>query len=73
MRGHSEEAAMPESSQIRRDSIMGCTIRGTSGLIELIRVTLQSDETTLTDAQADATIAAIVNDLRARFGATLRG
>jgi phenylalanyl-tRNA synthetase beta subunit len=39
----------------------------------LIRVTLQSDETTLTDAQADATIAAIVNDLRARFGATLRG
>jgi phenylalanyl-tRNA synthetase beta chain len=38
-----------------------------------LRVTLQSDETTLTDVQADATIAAIVNDLRARFGATLRG
>jgi phenylalanyl-tRNA synthetase beta chain len=38
-----------------------------------VRVTIQSDEATLTDAQADATIAAIVADLRARFGATLRG
>jgi phenylalanyl-tRNA synthetase beta chain len=38
-----------------------------------LRVTLQSHEATLTDAQADATIAAIVSDLRARFGATLRG
>jgi phenylalanyl-tRNA synthetase beta chain len=38
-----------------------------------LRVTIQSDETTLTDAQADAVIAAIVADLRTRFGATLRG
>ena len=38
-----------------------------------LRVTLQSDEATLTDAHADATIAAIVADLRERFGATLRG
>jgi phenylalanyl-tRNA synthetase beta chain len=38
-----------------------------------LRVTLQRDDATLTDAQADATIAAIVADLRDRFGATLRG
>jgi len=38
-----------------------------------LRVTLQRDDATLTDAQADETIAAIVADVRARFGATLRG
>jgi phenylalanyl-tRNA synthetase beta chain len=38
-----------------------------------VRVTLQRDDATLTDVQADATIAAIVADLRSRFGATLRG
>jgi phenylalanyl-tRNA synthetase beta chain len=38
-----------------------------------LRVTMQRDDATLTDAQADATIAAIVADLRERFGATLRG
>jgi phenylalanyl-tRNA synthetase beta chain len=38
-----------------------------------LRVTLQRDDATLTDAQADATITAIVADLRERFGATLRG
>jgi phenylalanyl-tRNA synthetase beta chain len=38
-----------------------------------IRVTLQRDDATLTDAIADETIEAIVNDLRTRFGATLRG
>jgi len=38
-----------------------------------LRVTLQRDDATLTDAQADDTIAAIVADVRARFGATLRG
>jgi phenylalanyl-tRNA synthetase beta chain len=38
-----------------------------------LRITLQSDASTLTDTQADASIAAIVDDLRARFGATLRG
>jgi phenylalanyl-tRNA synthetase beta chain len=38
-----------------------------------LRVTLQRDDATLTDAQADATIGAIVADLRDRFGATLRG
>ena len=38
-----------------------------------LRVTLQRDDATLTDAQADATIAAVVADLRERFGATLRG
>jgi phenylalanyl-tRNA synthetase beta chain len=38
-----------------------------------LRVTLQRADATLTDAQADETIAAIVAELRARFGATLRG
>jgi len=38
-----------------------------------VRVTLQRDDATLTDAVADETIAAIVGDLRQRFGATLRG
>jgi phenylalanyl-tRNA synthetase beta chain len=38
-----------------------------------VRVTLQRDDATLTDALADETIAAVVGDLRARFGATLRG
>jgi phenylalanyl-tRNA synthetase beta chain len=38
-----------------------------------LRVTLQSDDATLTDAQADAVIASVVSDLRERFGATLRG
>jgi phenylalanyl-tRNA synthetase beta chain len=38
-----------------------------------VRVTLQRDDATLTDAIADETIAAIVADLRERFGATLRG
>jgi phenylalanyl-tRNA synthetase beta chain len=38
-----------------------------------IRVTLQLDTATLTDARADETIAAIVAGLRRRFGATLRG
>ena len=37
------------------------------------RVTLQRDDATLTDAQADEAIAAIVADLRTRFGAVLRG
>ncbi len=37
------------------------------------RVTLQRDDATLTDAIADETIAAIVADLKSRFGATLRG
>jgi len=38
-----------------------------------VRVTLQREDATLTDALADETIAAIVGDLRQRFGATLRG
>ena len=38
-----------------------------------VRVTLQRDDATLTDAMADETIAAIVGDLRTRFGASLRG
>jgi phenylalanyl-tRNA synthetase beta chain len=38
-----------------------------------VRVTLQRDDATLTDAIADETIAAIVADLKNRFGATLRG
>ena len=38
-----------------------------------VRVTLQRDDATLTDAIADETISAIVGDLRTRFGATLRG
>jgi phenylalanyl-tRNA synthetase beta chain len=38
-----------------------------------VRVTLQRDDATLTDAIADETIAAIVTDLKSRFGATLRG
>ena len=38
-----------------------------------LRVTLQRDDATLTDAQADETVAAIVADLRERFDATLRG
>ncbi len=38
-----------------------------------VRVTLQRDDATLTDAVADETIAAIVNGLSQRFGATLRG
>ena len=37
-----------------------------------VRVTLQRDDATLTDAQADETIAAIVADLRKRFNAVLR-
>lgn len=37
-----------------------------------IRVTLQRDDATLTDAQAEAALSAIVADLKARFGATLR-
>jgi phenylalanyl-tRNA synthetase beta chain len=38
-----------------------------------LRVTLQSDTATLTDADADAAIAAIIAGLRERFGAVLRG
>ncbi len=38
-----------------------------------LRVTLQRDDATLTDAQADIAIASIVADMRDRFGATLRG
>ncbi len=38
-----------------------------------VRVTLQRDDATLTDAIAEAAIAAIVADLHTRFGATLRG
>jgi phenylalanyl-tRNA synthetase beta chain len=38
-----------------------------------LRITLQRDDATLTDADAETTIAAIVADLRERFGATLRG
>jgi phenylalanyl-tRNA synthetase beta chain len=38
-----------------------------------VRVNLQRDDATLTDAIAEADVAAIVADLRARFGATLRG
>ena len=38
-----------------------------------VRVTLQRDDATLTDAIADETIAAIVADLKSRFGAALRG
>jgi phenylalanyl-tRNA synthetase beta chain len=38
-----------------------------------VRVALQRDDATLTDAIADETIAAIIGDVRARFGATLRG
>ena len=38
-----------------------------------VRVTLQRDDATLTDAIADEVMAAIVADLRNRFGATLRG
>jgi phenylalanyl-tRNA synthetase beta chain len=38
-----------------------------------IRITLQRDDATLTDAIADETIGAIVADLGTRFGATLRG
>jgi phenylalanyl-tRNA synthetase beta chain len=38
-----------------------------------VRVTLQRDDATLTDAIADETIAAIVADLKAATGATLRG
>lgn len=37
-----------------------------------VRLTLQRDDATLTDAQADEAVGAIVADLRARFGATLR-
>ena len=37
-----------------------------------VRVTLQRDDATLTDAQADAAIAAIVSELQATYGATLR-
>jgi phenylalanyl-tRNA synthetase beta chain len=37
-----------------------------------VRVTLQRDDATLTDAQADTTIVALVADLGGRFGATLR-
>jgi phenylalanyl-tRNA synthetase beta subunit len=36
-------------------------------------VILQREDTTLTDAIADETIAAIVASLHQRFGATLRG
>jgi phenylalanyl-tRNA synthetase beta chain len=38
-----------------------------------LRVTLQSDTATLTDADADAAIATIIAGLRERFGAVLRG
>jgi phenylalanyl-tRNA synthetase beta chain len=38
-----------------------------------VRVALQRDDATLTDALADEVMAAIVADLRNRFGATLRG
>ena len=38
-----------------------------------VRVTLQREDATLTDAIADETISVIVGDLRQRFGATLRG
>jgi phenylalanyl-tRNA synthetase beta chain len=38
-----------------------------------LRIALQRDDATLTDAIADEAIAAVVGDLRARFGAALRG
>jgi phenylalanyl-tRNA synthetase beta chain len=38
-----------------------------------IRVLLQRDDATLTDAIADETIAAIIEDLKTRTGAILRG
>ena len=38
-----------------------------------VRISLQRADATLTDAIAEAAIAAIVADLRTRFGATLRG
>jgi phenylalanyl-tRNA synthetase beta chain len=38
-----------------------------------VRVTLQREDATLTDAIADETISGIVADLQQRFGATLRG
>ena len=38
-----------------------------------VRVTLGRDDATLTDADAEGALAAIVAGLRERFGATLRG
>jgi phenylalanyl-tRNA synthetase beta chain len=38
-----------------------------------VRITLQSDEATLTDQEADAALARIVVALRKRFGAEPRG
>ncbi len=38
-----------------------------------VRISLQRDDATLTDAIAETAVAAIVADLRTRFGATLRG
>lgn len=38
-----------------------------------VRVTLQRDDATLTDAEADKTIADIVAELKSKFNAVLRG
>jgi phenylalanyl-tRNA synthetase beta chain len=38
-----------------------------------VRISLQRDDATLTDAIAETAVAAIVADVRTRFGATLRG
>ena len=38
-----------------------------------VRVTLQRDDATMTDTEADGAIAAILGTLRERFGATIRG
>jgi phenylalanyl-tRNA synthetase beta chain len=46
---------------------------GTAKKSLAVRVTLQRDDVTLTDAIADETIAAIVADLKQTAGATLRG
>jgi len=38
-----------------------------------LRVTLQRDDATMTDTEADGAIATILGTLRERFGATIRG
>jgi phenylalanyl-tRNA synthetase beta chain len=45
---------------------------GTAKKSLAVRITLRSDDATLTDAQADEAIAAVLAELRARFGAVLR-
>ena len=54
------------------DEYRGAQI-GTAKKSLAVRVTLQRDDATLTDAIADETIAAIVADLKQTAGATLRG